>query len=126
MTVEGIEHNRALYISVRCNGKLLPRVLVDNGSALNICPWNTPTKFGFLDIKLGPSATVVRGFDGSRRESMGETDLVLEIDPAQFQITCQVMNFSSVYNVLLGRSWIHASNSVPSSLHQMLRFIVND
>ncbi|XP_027076953.1 uncharacterized protein [Coffea arabica] len=88
LTAEEIGHNRALYISVRCNGKLLPRVLVDNGSALNICPWNTLTKLGFLDIKLRPSATVVRGFDGSRRESMGETDLVLEIGPAQFQVTC--------------------------------------
>nr|XP_027067607.1 uncharacterized protein LOC113693243 [Coffea arabica] len=126
LTAEGIGHNRALYISVRCNGKLLPRVLVDNGSALNICPWNTLTKLGFFDIKLRPSATVVRGFDGSRRESMGEADLVLEIGPAQFQVTCQVMDFSSVYNILLGRPWIHASNSVPSSLHQMLRFIVND
>ncbi|XP_071926092.1 uncharacterized protein [Coffea arabica] len=126
LTAEGIGHNRALYISVRCNGKLLPRVLVDNGSALNICPWNTLTKLGFLDIKLRPSATVVRGFDGSRRESMGEADLVLEIGPAQFQVTCQVMDFSSVYNILLGRPWIHASNSVPSSLHQMLRFITND
>ncbi|XP_027156469.1 uncharacterized protein LOC113757311 [Coffea eugenioides] len=126
LTAEGIGHNRALYISVRCNGKLLPRVLVDNGSALNICPWNTLTKLGFLDIKLRPSATVVRGFDGSRRESMGEADLVLEIGPAQFQVTCQVMDFSSIYNILLGRPWIHASNSVPSSLHQMLRFIVND
>ncbi|XP_027075870.2 uncharacterized protein [Coffea arabica] len=126
LTAEGIGHNRVLYISVCCNGKLLPRVLVDNGSALNICPWNTLTKLGFLDIKLRPSATVVRGFDGSRRESMGETDLVLEIDPAQFQVTCQVMDFSSIYNILLGRPWIHASNSVPSSLHQMLRFIMND
>nr|XP_027069697.1 uncharacterized protein LOC113694957 [Coffea arabica] len=126
LTAEGIGHNRALYISVRCNGKLMPRVLVDNGSALNICPWNTLTKLGFLDVKLHPSATVVRGFDGSRRESMGETDLVLEIGPAQFQVTCQVMDFSSVYNILLGRPWIHASNSVPFSLHQMLRFIVND
>ncbi|XP_071923339.1 uncharacterized protein [Coffea arabica] len=126
LTAEGIGHNRALYISVRCNGKLLPRVLVDNGSALNICPWNTLIKLGFLDIKLRPSATVVRGFDGSRRESMGETDLVLEIDPAQFQVTCQVMDFSSVYNILLGRPWIHVFNSVSSSLHQMLGFTVND
>nr|XP_027086568.1 uncharacterized protein LOC113708303 [Coffea arabica] len=126
LTAEGIGHNIALYISVHCNGKLLSRVLVDNGSALNICPWNTLTKLGFLDVKLRPSATVVRGFDGSRRESMGETELILEIGPAQFQVTCQVMDFSSVYNILLGIPWIHASNSVPSSLHQMLRFIVND
>ncbi|XP_071924808.1 uncharacterized protein [Coffea arabica] len=47
LTSDGIGHNKALYISVRCNGKLLPRVLIDNGSALNICPWNTLVKLGF-------------------------------------------------------------------------------
>ncbi|XP_071912268.1 uncharacterized protein [Coffea arabica] len=125
LTSEGIGHNKALYISVRCNGKLLPRVLIDNGSALNICPWNTFVKLGFQEAKLCPSATVVRGFDGVKRESMGEVDLVLEIGLAQFQVMCQVMNFSSVYNILLGRPWIHTSGTIPSSLHQMLRFVVN-
>ncbi|XP_027065115.1 uncharacterized protein [Coffea arabica] len=103
LTLDGIGHNKALYISVRCNGKLLPRVLIDNGSVLNICPWSTLVKLGFQEAKLQLSATVVRGFDGSKRESMGEVDLVLEIGPAQFQVMCQVMDFSSVYNVLLGR-----------------------
>ena len=82
MTFEGIRHNKALYISVRCNKKLLPRVLIDNGSVLNICPCNTLTKLGLLDTRLRPFATIIRGFDGARRESMGEIDLVLEIKPA--------------------------------------------
>ena len=67
LTSEGIGHNKALYISVRCNGKLLPRVLIDNGSALNIYPWNTLVKLGFQEAKLRPSATVVRGFDDAKR-----------------------------------------------------------
>nr|XP_027122911.1 uncharacterized protein LOC113739775 [Coffea arabica] len=126
LTAEGIGHNKALYISVRCNGKLLPKVLIDNGSALNICPWNTLVKLGFQETKLRPSTTVVRGFDGAKSEPMGEVDLVIEIGPAQFQVMCQVMNFSSVYNILLGRPWIHTSGAIPSSLHQLLRFVVND
>ncbi|XP_071920618.1 uncharacterized protein [Coffea arabica] len=102
LTPDGIGHNKALYILVRCNGKLLPR-----------------------EAKLRQSAIVVRGFDGAKRESKGEVDLVLEIGPAQFQVMCQVMDFSSVYNALLGRPWIHTSGAIPSSLHQMLRFVVN-
>ncbi|XP_071912301.1 uncharacterized protein [Coffea arabica] len=125
LTSKEIGHNKALYISVCCNGKLLPRVLIDNGSALNICPWNTLVKLGFQEAKLRQTATMVRGFDGAKRESMGEMDLVLEIGPAQFQVICQVMNFSSIYNIQLGQSWIHTSGAIPSSLHQMLRFVVN-
>nr|XP_027100978.1 uncharacterized protein LOC113720259 [Coffea arabica] len=126
LPAEGIGHNKALYIVVRCNGKMLPKVLIDNGSALNICPWSTLEKLGLQDVKLRPSGTIVRGFDGAQREPIGELDLVVEMGPAQFQITCQVMHFPSVYNVLLGRPWIHKSGAVPSSLHQLLKFVVND
>ena len=52
LTPEGIRHNKVLYISVRCNGKLLPRVLIDNGSALNIYQGNTLMKLGRLDARL--------------------------------------------------------------------------
>nr|XP_027101752.1 uncharacterized protein LOC113722701 [Coffea arabica] len=124
--IASIEHNKALYIAVRCNGKILPKVLIDNGSALNICPWSTLEKLGLQDIKLRPSGTIVRGFDGAQREPIGEVDLVIEMGPAQFQIACQVMHFPSVYNILLGRPWNHKSGAVPSSLHQLLKFIVND
>ncbi|XP_071901017.1 uncharacterized protein [Coffea arabica] len=78
------------------------------------------------DIKLRPSGTIVRRFDGAQREPIGEVDLVVEMGLAQFQITCQVMHFPSVYNVLLERPWIHKSGAVPSSLHQLLKFVVND
>ncbi|XP_071923163.1 uncharacterized protein [Coffea arabica] len=126
LPAEGSGHNKALYIAVRCNRKILPKVLIDNESALNICPWSTLEKLGLQDIKLRPSATIVRGFDGAQREPIGEVDLVVEMGPAQFQIACQVMHFPSVYNILLGRPWIHKSEAVPSSLHQLLKFIVND
>ncbi|XP_071905708.1 uncharacterized protein [Coffea arabica] len=126
LPAEGTGQNKALYVAVRCNGKMLPKVLIDNGSALNICPWSTLVKLGLQDVKLKPSETIVRGFDGAQRESKGEVNLVVEMGPAQFQIACQVMHFPSVYNVLLGRPWIHSSDVVPSSLHQVLKFVVND
>ncbi|XP_027067827.2 uncharacterized protein [Coffea arabica] len=126
LPAEGTGHNKALYATVRCNGRMLPKVLIDNGSALNICPWSTLVKLGLQDVKLKPLETVVRGFDGAQRESLGEVNLVVEMGPAQFQIAGQVMHFPSVYNVLLGRPWIHSSGAVPSSLHQVLKFVVND
>ncbi|XP_071923122.1 uncharacterized protein [Coffea arabica] len=126
LTLEGIGHNKALYISIRCNEKLLPRVLIDNKSILNIRPWNTVLKLRLPDARLWPSATIITGFDVARKESMGEVDLVLEIESPQFQVVCQVIDFLRVYNVLFGGPWIHTSNAVPSSLHQKMKFIVNE
>ncbi|XP_027067610.2 uncharacterized protein [Coffea arabica] len=59
LPVEGIGHNKALYVAVRCNGKMLAKVLIDNRSALNICPWSTLVKLGLQDVKLRPSETIV-------------------------------------------------------------------
>ncbi|XP_027182027.1 uncharacterized protein LOC113780423 [Coffea eugenioides] len=126
LPAEGTGHNKALYVAVRCNEKMLSKVLIDNGSALNICPCSTLVKLGLQDVKLKPSETVVRGFDGAQREPIGEVNLVVEMGLAQFQLACQVMHFPSIYNVLLERPWIHSSGAVPSSLHQVLKFVVND
>ncbi|XP_071926146.1 uncharacterized protein [Coffea arabica] len=79
LPAEGIGHNKALYIAMRCNGKMLPKALIDNGSALNICPWSTLEKLGLQDIKLRSSGTIVRGFDGAQREPIGEVDLLITI-----------------------------------------------
>ena len=79
LTSEGIGHNKALYILVRCNEKLLSRVFIDNGSTLNIYPLNTLMKLGLLDARQRSSATIIKGFDGARRELMGEVDLELGV-----------------------------------------------
>jgi hypothetical protein len=43
---EGGDHNRALYVTVDCKGSKVPKVLVDNGSLINVCPMRTATKIG--------------------------------------------------------------------------------
>jgi hypothetical protein len=43
---EGLAHNKPLYISLKCLTKWIPLVLVDNGSALNVCPQWTLDKIG--------------------------------------------------------------------------------
>lgn len=44
LPVEGTEHNRALYLTVKCEDSVVTRVLVDNGSSANICPLSTLNK----------------------------------------------------------------------------------
>ncbi|XP_027177646.1 uncharacterized protein LOC113776785 [Coffea eugenioides] len=81
LPAEGIGHNKALYIVVRCNGKMLPKVLIDNGSALNICPWSTLEKLGLQDVKLRPSGTIVRA-----EVIMSEINPVDEIEASLAQL----------------------------------------
>jgi len=119
-------HNKALHISVKCMDHSISRVLIDNGSSLNVMPKTTLNKLPSDGIHLHPSAIVVRAFDWSKREVIGEVELPVRVGPCTFQVMFQVMDISPAYSCLLGRLWIHTAGVVPSTLHQKLKFIIDD
>jgi len=122
--VEERGHNRALHASVKCMDHVVAKVLIDNGSSLNVMPKSTLEKFPFNASHLKPSSMVVRAFDGTRREVRGEIDLPVQIGPHTCQVTLQIMDINFAYNCLLGCPWIHSVGVVPSMLHQKLKFVV--
>jgi len=65
---KGRGHNRALHMSVKCIDHVMAKVLIDNGSSLNMMPKSMLEKLLFNASHLRPSSMVVRAFDGSRRE----------------------------------------------------------
>ncbi|RDY06358.1 hypothetical protein CR513_09659, partial [Mucuna pruriens] len=123
--VEGKSHNQPLHISIRCGGYMIARILIDNGSSLNVLPKATLDKLTPIDAQLRASSVVVQAFDGSKREVMGEISLPILISSALFNINFQDMDIRPTYSCLLGRPWIHAAGAVPSSLHQQVKFISN-
>ncbi|PKI58006.1 hypothetical protein CRG98_021586 [Punica granatum] len=71
-------HSRTLHIVCKCNNFIIGRVMIDNGSALNVCPVSTLKQMNVDFNCIRPSKTTVRAFDGSRREVNGEIDLIIE------------------------------------------------
>ena len=102
----------------------MAKVLIDNGSSLNVMPKMTLDKLPFDASYIRPSSMVVRAFDGSRRDVRGEIDLPIQIGPYTCQITFQVMDINPAYSCLLGQPWIHSVAVVPSTSHQKLKFVV--
>ncbi|RVW66507.1 hypothetical protein CK203_065363 [Vitis vinifera] len=49
----------------------VPSVLLDNGSALNVCPLATAIALGFAPSDFGLSTQTVRAYDSTKREVMG-------------------------------------------------------
>lgn len=113
----------ALHITVSAYGYDIGRVLIDNGSAMNICPLVTFKHLGLTEDQIRNNGVVIRAFDGSKHETLGEVDLNVTIGPVDFAIPFQVMDIHSTYNMLLGRPWIHTAGAVPSSLHQRVEFV---
>jgi len=123
---EGWEHNKALYVSVKCMDHSMAKVLIDNGSSLNIMPKSTLDKLPFNVSRLRPSSMIVQAFDGSCQNVIGEIDLPIQVGPHLCQITFLVMDINLAHSCLLGRPWIHAIRVVPSMLHQRLKFVVEE
>lgn len=73
--IEGRGHNRVLHVSVKCLDHIVAKVLIDNGSSLNVMPKRTLDKLSFNASHLRLSSIVVRAFDGSRRDVRGKIDL---------------------------------------------------
>lgn len=72
------------------------------------------------------SALIIRAFDGSKRQVISEIDLPIWVGPHLFTIMFQVIDINPAYSCLLGRPWIHVVREVASTLHQKLKFMVED
>ncbi|XP_070026868.1 uncharacterized protein [Nicotiana sylvestris] len=122
LPVEGTEHNRALYLTVKCEDSVVTRVLIDNGSSANICPLSMLNKLKVEDERIHKNSICVSGFDGGGKDSVGGIVLALTIGPVDITMEFQVLDVAVSYNLLLGRPWIHAAKAVPSTQHQVVKF----
>ncbi|XP_017974513.1 PREDICTED: uncharacterized protein LOC108661585 [Theobroma cacao] len=115
---------KALHIITKCKGCTVVKVLFDNGSSLNVMPMKTLPRLPINMSYMRKSQMIVKAFDGTRREVVGDIEIPIEIGPCTFTIEFQVMDIAHSYNYFLGRPWIHMAGAIPSSLHQKVKFIV--
>ncbi|XP_047322478.1 uncharacterized protein LOC124926319 [Impatiens glandulifera] len=119
----GPSHAKALYISIYLEENVVPLSLIDNESALNICPWRTLARIGVTKDRLLPSDLCVRGFDSSEREVMGNLKTIIKVANIPFEIEFVVLNIQPSYNLILRRPWLHQAKAVASTLYQKLKFM---
>ncbi|XP_017604480.1 uncharacterized protein LOC108451286 [Gossypium arboreum] len=120
----GMGSTKALHITTRCKGYTLPKVLIDNGSALNVLPLSTLSRLPIDSSHIKTCQNIVRAFDGTERKVMGKIEIPLLIGPNTYEVDFLVMDIRPSYNCLLGRPWIHSAGAIPSSLHQRLKLVM--
>ncbi|XP_077223341.1 uncharacterized protein LOC143856946 [Tasmannia lanceolata] len=87
---EGRDHVRPLRITIICNKKRVLEVLIDNGSALNVCPLSTATTLGFGPEDFIPSEQGILAYDGTRRDVIGILATEIEIGGETFEVKFQL------------------------------------
>ena len=72
-------------------------VLIDNGSALNVCPLKAASCLGLSIEDFVPINQHVRAYDNSRRVVLGTITLELTIGPMVKKVEFQVLNLMHQY-----------------------------
>ena len=70
-SLEGKDHHKALFIKAEVKGKLTCCVMVDNGSAINVCPLKILPNLGLTEDELKPSEVVIKAYDDTKRPVAG-------------------------------------------------------
>ena len=115
-------HNRPLFVSGYTRGEKVSRILIDDGSAVNIMPKGTMRRLGISMEELSKSRLVIQGFNQEGQRAIGMIRLDVTIDELKARPLFHVIDSKTSYNLLLGRPWIHGNGVVPSTLHQCFKY----
>ena len=114
---EGAIHTRPLQITIECMGAKVPMVLIDNGSALNVCPFRTALTIGLDMETINPSALTIRAYDNTSRKVMGTFKDPYKNGPLKTIVEFHLMDITPNYSLFLGRAQLHPIGDIPSTLH---------
>ena len=120
---EGRDYTLAMHFVVKYEDIIVTRVLIDNGSALNVCLMAILERLK-VDLSLiKPSTMIIRALDGTHCKVQGKIKLIIEIGQRSFTVNFQLFKVDSPFNMLLGRPWLHEVGAVTSTFHRRLKFI---
>ena len=119
-------HDDPLVVRAVVANKTVHRVLIDNGSSVDIIFTSASDKMGIGREKLEPVNTHLRGFYGEKVLPLGSIQLILTLGDPPCQATTKarflVVDAPSAYNMLLGRPSLNAIKAIPFAYHMMIKF----
>ncbi|XP_050242493.1 uncharacterized protein LOC126691500 [Quercus robur] len=115
-------HDDALVVTARINGFLVKRVMIDQGSGVDVM---YPDLFKGLGLKkedLVKHTSPLVGFDGKVVIPEGQISLPVIMGGKEVSVTFTIVSSFSPYTAILGKPWIHSMRAVPSTLHVKIKF----
>ena len=109
-------------VTAQINGFIAKRVLVDQGSGVEVMYTNLFRGLGLKNEELSKYDTPLVGFDGRMVVLEGQILLPMNMEGKEVMITFIVVNLFSSYKAILGRPWIHVMEVVLSTLHVKVKF----
>ena len=119
-------HFDALVITVMMANNNVHRILVDNGSSIDILYYQTFQKMGLKVNDLKPSPNPIYGFIGDSVTPMGVISLPMTVGDYLRQSYVMadflVINQPSAFNAVLGRPSLKALKAITNIYHMLTKF----
>lgn len=116
-------HKDPLVITLKIANCLVERILVDRCSTVEIMSYSAFRQIELLDEEILPMATPLVGFDRTSMVPMGTVRPEVAAGKRLLMVEFVAVNAVSPYNVIMGRGWIHTMKGIPSTLHQVMRYV---
>ena len=92
-------------------------MMVDDGSAINVCPLQILPNLGIKIEELMKSNLVIRAYDDSTRSMERMFVAFIKTGPIEAVVEFTILDIPMTYALLLGRPWYHILGRVPSIVH---------
>ena len=125
----GLDHQQddPMVIIVEIENYAIKKVLVDQGSSVDILYWATYQKLQLPDTAMVPYDEPIYGFSGEQVSTRGYIDLHTVfrdgIQTKTIPIRFLIIDAPTSYNVLLGRPSLNTLGAVVSTPHLALKFL---
>ncbi|XP_030968346.1 uncharacterized protein LOC115988860 [Quercus lobata] len=116
-------HDDALVVTLRIKGYDVKRVLVDQGSAVEVM---YPDLYKGLNLKpedLTVYNSPLVSFEGKTVTPRGQIRLPIQTSSDMVEVDFIVVDAYSPYTAIVARPWLHALEAVSSTLHQKVKYL---
>ncbi|XP_028120244.1 uncharacterized protein LOC114317678 [Camellia sinensis] len=116
-------HSDPLVIELHVNRFVVERVFIDQGSTSEVMYYEAFIKLGFNQSDLSPALHPLFGFNTNPEYPLGKITLPVRAGSRTMDVVFLVIKLPSPYNIIMGQTWLHAIQAVPSTYHQLLCFL---
>ena len=116
-------HYDALVLTLCINNFDVHIVLVDPGSATDLLHLPAFQQMKVPLDRLSLASTVLSGFNRATTLMVGNVILSVKVGPVTQQVLVLVVEDLGLYNVIMGRAWLHVMKVIPLTYHQTISYL---